>query len=286
MPERVLEVLDAGPQVLVVDLGRPGLAHLGVPRSGALDLPAHRLADRLVGNPESAATLEVLGGGLRVRTSAAVTVAVTGAVVAVAVDGRPAAWGQAVAVPAGATVTLGPATAGLRASVAVSGGVAVAPVLGSRSSDVLSGLGPRPVTAGDRLPLGDPTGDPVPVDAVAPVPAPGVLDLVLGPRDDWFVPASVRRLGTTAYVVGAASNRIGLRLEGEPVVWERTGELASEGMVLGAVQVPPGGQPVVFLADHPTTGGYPVVGVVDEASLARCAQLRPGDEVRFRVRRG
>ncbi len=280
---RSLEVTDDGLQVTVQDLGRPGQAHLGVPRSGALDEPSHRLANRLVGNAEEAATLECLGGRLAFRIQSAVTIAVTGAQVPVTVSGRGRDWGNAVAVPAGALVELGDASSGLRAYVAVSGGIDVEPVLGSRSTDLLSGLGPAPVTEGDVLPVGAPTGDPVPVDTVRPRRPTRELRLRLGPREEWFDDESVKALRGASYVVGSASNRIGLRLEGEKIRWRAKDELPSEGMVLGAVQVPPNGQPVVFLNDHPTTGGYPVIGVVVADDLPVCAQLRPGDEITLRV---
>lgn len=280
---RRVSVLDPGPQATVQDLGRPGWAHLGVPRSGALDEPAHRLANRLVGNPEDAATLECLGGGLRVCLETATTVAVTGARVHVSVDGRPREWSAAVSAPAGSELTLGPAEEGLRCYVAFSGGLEVEAELGSRSSDLLSGLGPEPLQEGDCLPLGAVQADPVPLD-VPPRPARGGrLRLVPGPREDWFEDGAVAALRDAAYVVSSSSNRIGLRLEGPRINRRRDEELPSEPMVLGAVQVPPSGQPVVFLHDHPTTGGYPVVGVVVPEDLARCAQLRPGDEVTFRV---
>jgi biotin-dependent carboxylase-like uncharacterized protein len=279
MGERALEVTDAGLQVTVQDLGRAGQAHLGVPRSGALDEPAHRLANRLVGNPESAATLECLGGRVAVRTRSAVTIAVTGAQVPVLVDGRGRDWANAVSVPARSLVELGAATRGLRAYLAVSGGIAVEPVLGSRSTDLLSGLGPAPVEAGDVLPVGPPGRPPAPVDVERSPRVRRELRLRLGPREEWFDPESVSALGGSSYVVGSASNRIGLRLEGEKIRWRATDELPSEGMVLGAVQVPPNGQPVVFLNDHPTTGGYPVIGVVIAEDLPVCAQLRPGDAV-------
>lgn len=283
MAERALEVRETGPQVTVQDLGRPGQAHLGVPRSGALDGPAHGLANRLVGNEESAATLECLGGRLSFRTRSALTIAVTGARVPVVVDGRERDWANAVAVPAGSLVALGAATQGLRAYLAVSGGIEVDPVLGSRSTDLLSGLGPEVVAQGDVLPLGSPGRAPVPVEAVRTPASSRELRVRLGPREDWFEASSVEAIDGAAYAVGSASNRIGLRLEGEPVRWRRDQQLASEGMVLGAVQVPPNGQPVVFLNDHPTTGGYPVIGVVVPEDLAVCAQLRPGEQVTLRV---
>ena len=281
--ERALEIREVGPQVTVQDLGRPGHAHLGVPHSGALDAPAHRLANRLVGNDESAATLECLGGQLSFRTRTAVTIAVTGARVPVTVDGRGQDWGNAVSVPAESLVELGTVTEGLRAYLAVSGGIEVEPVLGSRSTDLLSGLGPEPVSDGDVLPVGQPEHSPVPVEAVRTPRPSRELRMRLGPREDWFEDAAVKALVGSSYVVGSESNRIGLRLEGEPIRWSGDEQLPSEGMVLGSVQVPPNGQPVIFLHDHPTTGGYPVVGVVVPDDLAVCAQLRPGEEVTLRV---
>ena len=280
---RALEIRDVGPQVTVQDLGRAGNAHLGVPRSGALDTPAHRLANRLVGNDEGAATLECLGGQLSFRTRTALTIAVTGARVPVTVGDRGRDWGNAVSVPAGSRVELGAVTEGLRAYLAVSGGIEVEPVLGSRSTDLLSGLGPEPVSEGDVLPVGRPEHTPVPVEAVRTTRPSRELRLRLGPREEWFEDDALAGLAGSSYVVGSESNRIGLRLEGEPIRWKGKEQLPSEGMVLGGVQVPPNGQPVVFLHDHPTTGGYPVVGVVVPEDLAVCAQLRPGEQITLRV---
>ncbi|MEV8587098.1 biotin-dependent carboxyltransferase family protein [Streptomyces sp. NPDC051180] len=283
MTDRAVAVVRAGALTTVQDLGRAGYAHLGVPRSGALDPAAVRLVNRLVGNAGTAAVLETTVTGCALRPRCAVTVAVGGAPCPVRVDGRPAAWGTAVRVAAGAVLEIGAAVRGLRSYVALGGGIEVAPVLGSRSTDLLSGLGPEPLADGTVLPLGADTAVRGPVDA-PPWPGPPdtlVLRLRLGPRDDWFTPAALRTLATRAYRVSGASNRIGLRLEGPPLERAEPGELASEGMVLGAVQVPPDGLPVVFLADHPTTGGYPVVGVVAEADLGAAAQAVPGAAVRF-----
>jgi allophanate hydrolase subunit 2 len=161
--------------------------------------------------------------------------------------------------------------------------VTVEPVLGSRSTDLLSGLGPPPLTDGTVLPLGRPGRPHAPVDVV-PHPAPPrelVLRVTLGPRDDWFTGTALRTLTTRPYAVSSASNRIGLRTEGPALDRFQAGELPSEAMVLGAVQVPPDGRPVVFLADHPTTGGYPVIAVVDPADLPAAAQATPGTPVRF-----
>ncbi|SDY38203.1 biotin-dependent carboxylase uncharacterized domain-containing protein [Micromonospora pattaloongensis] len=281
---RTVEVVRAGALTTVQDLGRRGQAHLGVPRAGALDEPAHRLGNRLVGNPADAATLETTLTGVALRARAPLVAAVTGAPAPVTVDGTPAPWGLPVRVPAGAVLDVGAATHGLRCYVAVDGGFAVAPVLGSRAADLLSGLGPPPLTAGAVLPVGAPSA-PAPAVDLAPQPAPPtelVLRLRLGPRHDWFTPAALAGLGAARYAVAPASNRIALRTDGPPLARAIHGELPSEGMVLGAVQVPPDGRPVVFLADHPTTGGYPVVGVVPGADLAAAAQARPGIPVRFR----
>jgi len=275
-----LQVHRVGPSALVQDLGRPGWAHLGVPRSGALDDRASALAQRLVGNEPSAAGLEVVLGGLEVSSDAGVWVAVTGAPCEVTVDGRAAGFAAPVWLPAGGTLRLGRPPAGLRSYVAVAGGVAVEPVLGSRSTDTLGRVGPPPVSVGDVLPVGTTSGSPAAVDATRP-PSPGPLRLLPGPRAGRVEGDVVDRLCRTSYTVSPDSDRIGLRLVGDPLPLARTQELPSEGMVLGAVQVPPDGRPVVFLADHPTTGGYPVVAVVDPEDLWQCAQLRPGDGVRF-----
>ncbi|MFJ9952974.1 biotin-dependent carboxyltransferase family protein [Kitasatospora sp. NPDC091207] len=293
-------VVRPGPLTTVQDLGRRGVAHLGVPRAGALDEPALHAANRLVGNEPGAAALETTLGGVAVRARGTVVLAVTGAPAPVRVDGRTAAWGAPVTVPDGALLEVGAATHGVRCYLAVAGGIAVPPVLGSRSADLLSGLGPAPLAAGDVLPVGPPPPrrpvpgplslpDPLALPDLVPLPAPPtelVLRLRLGPRADWFAPRSVARLAQDSYRVAPASNRIALRTEGPPVARAVDGELASEGMVLGAVQIPPDGRPVVFLADHPTTGGYPVVGVVPAADLAAAAQARPGTPLRFMLLRG
>ncbi|MEQ4300172.1 biotin-dependent carboxyltransferase family protein [Plantactinospora sp. B6F1] len=282
---RFVEVLRPGALSTVQDLGRPGHAHLGVPRSGALDLPAHLLANRLVGNPPDAATIETTGTGVSVRVGRAGTVAVTGAWAPVTVDGRPAGWSAPVPVPAGARVEVTAARRGLRSYLAFDGGIAAPPVLGSRSTDLLSGLGPAPLRAGDRLPLGEAAGPPAPVD-VAPT---GILAeeltlrVLLGPRTDWFTDDAVRLLGASRYHVSTHSNRIGVRLEGPALPRRIRRELPSEGLVLGAVQVPAAGSPVIFLADHPTMGGYPVIGVLHPDDLPQVAQAAPGGPVRFRV---
>lgn len=274
----MIEVLRSGPLATVQDLGRPGYAHLGVPHSGAADRPGLCLANRLVGNVEGAAGLELTFGGAALRFDAGAWVAVTGAPLPV----RPGTMNAPFHVPAGTVVEFGTPSSGVRTYVAVRGGVEVEPVLGSRSTDVLSGLGPPPLSAGDRLDLGHAT-DPITVD-VAPVPEPEsepVLRIAPGPRDDWF--ETLAPLARAAYEVTAQSNRVGVRLEGPALTRRREGELPSEGMVTGSLQVPPNGLPIIFLADHPTTGGYPVAAVLVADDVPRAAQLRPGQRVRFRL---
>jgi biotin-dependent carboxylase-like uncharacterized protein len=283
-----VEIRDAGLLATVQDLGRPGWAHLGVPRSGALDRPALRLANRLVGNAGGAAGIEFTLTGGAVALYRAATVAVTGAPARITVDGRPAGHASALHVRAGAVLAIGAATAGARSYLAVGGGIAVPAVLGSRSTDTLSGLGPAPLRAGDALPVGVPDGRPGAVDFV-PLRAPDAvvtLRLHRGPRDDWFTAGGWAALLGSAYTVTGVSNRVGARLAGPAVGRADAGrELPSEGLVLGAVQVTADGTPLVFLADHPTTGGYPVAGVVDPADLPLVAQARPGDTLIFRAAR-
>jgi len=284
---RTVEVVATGAQALVQDLGRPGHAELGVPPSGALDVPALRLANRLAGNVESAAGIEALLGGLSLRPSTSCTMAITGALVTVDVDGRQVGTHVAVHVARGQTLTIGRPSAGLRCYVAVSGGLEVPAELGSRSYDVLSEIGPPPLEPGDVLPLGAP-GLPDGSDVVAPhLPsAELVVRAWLGPRDDWFTDAAATLAGP--WTVTSDSNRVGVRLDGAALcrVPERDdAELPSEGLLTGAIQVPPNGLPVVFLADHPTTGGYPVIGVVSAEHLPGLAQAAPGTTVRFRAAR-
>jgi biotin-dependent carboxylase-like uncharacterized protein len=273
---------------LIQDLGRPGHAHLGVPPSGALDVPALRLANRLVGNPESAAGIEALLGGLTLKARTSCTIAVTGPLVRVTLDGRGVGSHVPVHLRAGQTLALGSPAGGLRCYLAISGGIEADAELGSRSRDVLSEIGPPPLEAGDVLPLGRACGVPAGVDVIAPSPSYAELEVpvLLGPREDWFEDPAARLTGP--WTVTAESNRVGVRLEGSPLV--RTAEFAdvelpSEGLVTGAIQAPPSGLPVVFLADHPTTGGYPVIGVVRRAALPALAQARPGTSVWFRPSR-
>lgn len=290
-PTATVQVLTPGPLTLVEDLGRPGLAASGIGASGAADQDSHRLANRLVGNPESAATLEVLLGGLRLRFDAPAWAAVAGARVPIVVTdraGHRSAYGidTRFPIPAGGELELGTATSGLRSYLAVHGGIDVPPVLGSRSTDTLAGLGPDPLTEGMVLPIGAGTVE-VPDTDFAPTPDVSdrtvTLHVLPGPHADWLAPQA-DLLGTTWSVTDRVS-RVGARITavdgpGLPLT-DPDRQLPSEGAALGAIQVPPGGEPVLFLADHPVTGGYPVVAVLCPADLPKAAQLRPGTRVFF-----
>lgn len=283
--DRALEVLDGGLLTLIQDLGRVGLASIGVGPSGAADRGAFRLGARLLAQSYTAAALEVTFGGLSVRARGDLQVALTGAQAPAAVDGRAVGYFGPFMVADGQILTLGTPQLGLRSYLSVRGGIAVAPVLGSRSTDTLSGLGPPPVRAGDVLPVGPPPKA-FPNQDLVPVPARSAETLVLyalrGPRDDWL--SEIAALAETTWTVSDHSDRVGIRLSGEPLRREdsrRGQELSSEGVVCGSIQVPPGGQPVIFLADHPVTGGYPVVAVLLDDDIDRAAQAVPGQQVRI-----
>lgn len=304
-PVRALEVLDPGLATFVQDAGRPGWAHVGVGRSGAADAGAWRAANRAVGNDEGAAALEVLMGGVRLRALAEVEVAVAGARVAVTVeraavqdsggaraaDGRDAARDvTAVRLGAGDVLVLGRPERGLRTYVAVRGGIDVPPVLGSRASDRLGGIGPAPLAAGDVLPVGRAgAGRPADGGSTRAEPSDGADDVVLrvepGPHAHWFEPRWPGVLcAPEGFVVAPSSDRVAVRLDGPSILrtpQAHARELAPIGLVPGAVQVPPDGRPVVFGVDHPVTGGYPVLAVVRSSDLDLLAQVRPGDVVRL-----
>lgn len=296
-----LEVVAPGLATTVQDGGRPGWAHLGVPTAGAADRAAAERANQLVGNPPDAAVLETLVHGLQVRSGADRRVAVTGALVDLTVDGLPGCPDRALHLRAGSELAVRSCRAGLRSYLAVEGGIIVAPVLGSRSTDTLSGLGPRPVRSGDRLLIGSPAavrpvagcaggadrggcrtgsaGRPLPSGPAGAV----VLRARRGPRDDWVGPLGLHTLGTAEFTVTPSSDRVGVRLCGPPVTVQVSEQLPTEGLVSGSVEIPPDGQPIVLMRNHPTTGGYPVAAVVEEADVDLLAQCRPGVRVRFEL---
>lgn len=282
-----LEILKTGPLAIVEDLGRPGHAHMGVTRSGAADRRAHTLANRLVANPNEHATIEVTFGGLSARVHGGgkdgVAIAVTGADADPSVNGVPFGTNSIHYARDGQVISLGAPNAGLRSYLAVRGGIAVDPVLGSRSYDVMSAIGPRPLKPGDVLPIGDhsaefPELDQAPVASIAD----DLLELrvVPGPRDDWFTEPD--RLVHEEWIATDRSDRVGIRLSGRPLHIRRNDrQLPSEGATRGAIQVPPNGLPVILGPDHPVTGGYPVIGVIADCDIDEVAQIRPGQPVRF-----
>ncbi len=283
-----LEVVATGPLALVQDLGRPGRAHLGVGRSGAADRAAFRLGARLLAQRVTSAAIEVTFGGLVVRADGAVMVVLTGADAVAEVDGRGVGHQAPFTLRDGQVLRLGVPRDGVRTYLSVRGGIDVPAVLGSRATDTLSGLGPVPLRPGLRLPIGRPPRRYPQVD-LAPAPMrsaePVELRVTAGPRADWL--ADLATLDAM-WVVSSQSDRVGVRLEG-PALDRRPdlvgAELVSEGVVRGAIQLPPAGRPILFLADHPVTGGYPVVAVVEEADVDRAAQLAPGQSVRLRLLR-
>lgn len=282
-----------GIQTLLQDGGRPGLTAQGVSASGALDKAALRSANRVVGNAVNAPVLEIVGGGFEVTAQGACVVCVSGAdgpitITSAAGRERPAWRGHPIALDSGDRLRLGEPARGVRSYLAARGGLIADPVLGSVSTDTLAGIGPPVVTAGQAVgvaPLRHGTvGTPEPPSPALPVAGQDVvLDVVMGPRTDWFSDESVERFCTQPWVVTPQSNRVGLRLSGAtPLTRTHDLELPSEGTLPGSIQVPPNGQPVLFLADHPLTGGYPVIAAVAPHHLDLAGQIPIGTAVRFR----
>jgi KipI family sensor histidine kinase inhibitor len=289
-----LAIRRPGLQALLQDLGRPGQAGQGVSASGALDRGSLRAANRLVGNPAGTACIEVAQGGFELASVGDTVVAVAGAtgpLTLVAPDGRawPVARHAPLALGDGDRLLLGEPEAGVRSYIAVRGGIACPPVLGSLSRDTLAEVGPAPLSGGTRLAVGPrpraAVGEAEPPPLARPRPGDTViLDVQLGPRTDWFTPDAVQLLEQQSWTVTPQSNRIGIRVQGaQPLNRAITAELPSEGTALGAIQVPASGQPVLFLADHPLTGGYPVIGCIAPWHLDLAGQIPVGACIRFHI---
>jgi KipI family sensor histidine kinase inhibitor len=288
-----LQVTRTDRPALFQDLGRPGCTAQGVGESGALDRTSFIEANLCVGNARDTAALEVTFGAFGLKTDRKITLAVTGAPCPLAVqsgNGRRhwAPLARPFVLDAGDELYLEPPSAGMRSYIALRGGFDVARVLGSASTDTLAKVGPPPVVTGDVLvPASRPAAD---LDASAPphrqMPKPGdtvMLDVLLGPRTDWFTEESVTLLFAQEWKVTAEANRVGIRLVGAlPLEKRNKAELPSEATALGSIQIPHSGQPVLFLADHPLTGGYPVIGVVARHHLDLCGQLPGGAKIRFK----
>lgn len=290
-----LEIRNPGLQAVLQDLGRPGQAGQGVAASGAMDRGALRLANRLVGNPGEAACIEVALGGFELVSHGETVVAVTGAsgpLTLTTAEGRR--WSPPrylpLALADGDRLAIGSPTAGVRSYLAVRGGLVREPVMGSLSYDTLAEVGLPPLAARDRLAVhslaqGGIVGQPPLSTPDLPTAAATVdLDVLLGPRTDWFTPAALKVFAEQVWTVTPQSNRVGIRVEGEqPLTRAITDELPSEGTVYGAIQVPASGQPVLFLADHPLTGGYPVIACIAPWHLDLAGQIPVGAKIRFHV---
>jgi KipI family sensor histidine kinase inhibitor len=289
----VFEVVAPGLRAALQDGGRPGVAAAGVPWAGPADPVSLTLANRLVGNEDDAAAIEVTAGGLKLCGLSPCHVAVVGGAPDVRVGGHPVASGRVTPVPDGALLEIGPFRRGCRTYVAVAGGFLGPRLFGSVATDELSDLGPGALAMGRRLyagPWSPPLGDHVADDASAPAgDPPEVVELrvVAVPHTEVFAPDALARLAECAFVVDGSSNRVGIRLLGDPGApvpvphIESGGRLDSHGVVTGVVQVPPGGQPVVLGPDHATLGGYPVLAVVAAADHGRLGQCGPGTRVRL-----
>ncbi|NDJ57650.1 5-oxoprolinase/urea amidolyase family protein [Enterobacteriaceae bacterium 4M9] len=289
-----MTVIAPGLLTLFQDDGRAGQAALGVSPSGAMDSAALHRANRIVGNAPASACLEITCGGLRARVHQQLVVAVTGAPCLLEIcnaNGQriSAESEQPVALEPGDEISLRAGQHGVRSYLALRGGFVTKPVLGSSAFDTLAQLGPAPLKAGDKLyAAANPAQAVQPGEKSAPwLPGEGdvvTLDVVPGPRTDWFDAQALTLLASQPWRVTPQSNRIGLRLSGEqPLVRSLSAELPSEGTCTGAIQVPASGQPVLFLKDRPLTGGYPVIGAVADYHLDLAGQIPPGAVIRFRI---
>ena len=288
-----LEITSPGLQSVLQDMGRPGQTGQGVSRSGALDLGALRSANRAVGNPSDMACVESILGGLSFICHGNAVIAITGAHTPVTITNASGLQWQAsnyqpIELEAGDRVSLGSPKAGLRSYLAIRGGFDVTPVLGSLSTDTLAQLGPDALAVGDRLGFCEPvTGTSVSLNEAPAFELPTTanivtLDVVMGPRTDWFTQDAIQRLSSQLWRVTSQSNRVGIRLAGDtPLERSHHQELPSEGTSVGAIQVPASGQPVLFLADHPLTGGYPVIASVASHHLDLAGQIPVNAQIRF-----
>lgn len=287
----VLRIVEPGPLVTVQDRGRPGWQRIGVTPAGAIDPISFAASNALVGNPLDAAALEfTLIGGVYAAEDGPLRVAVVGAVFPVAVDGAPIAPLTSFVLQPGQKLRIGSASAGAaggaRGYLAVRGGIETPPVLGSRSTHVRSGFGGlegRALKAGDRLPVAFTAieGAELKLDPALLPTAPARMRVILGPQDDYFTPAGIETFLSADFTVSTDADRMGYRLAG-PVVEHLDGfNIVSDGVGIGAIQVPGNGQPIVLLADRQSTGGYPKIAGVISVDLAFLAQKRPGETVRF-----
>ena len=283
----MIRVLDPGPQTTVQDLGRPGQLRYGIPPSGPIDRPSFIIANRLVANADNAAALECTLMGPRLQAQVPCAVAVTGADMAVTVNGAGAPAWTTLLLLAGDVGKIGVARAGVRGYVAFSGGIDVPPVLGSRATYVrgrMGGVQGRALRRDDVLPL---AAAPLPRvrragrDAITDWNVEPTLRVVLGPQADRFTPEGIAHFLGAAYEMLPQSDRMGARLKGPPTAHARGHDIISDGIALGAVQVPGDGQPIVLLVDRQSTGGYTKMATVCSFDIARIGQVKPGQRMRF-----
>jgi KipI family sensor histidine kinase inhibitor len=286
-----LTVLDGGLLTTVQDLGRRGYQRYGVPVAGAMDAFALQAANRLVGNAPGEAALEITVAGPRLQASDNCLVAVTGGDLGPMVNGRPLPMWLAVFVRRGSVLDFAGQRTGARAYLAVAGGIAVPPVLGSRATYLSGGFGGyqgRALRAGDVLPLGRApadllalAGQELPPEARPAYAEAPTVRAIPGPQDDYFTAEALATFFSSEYVVSATADRMGYRLQGPHLAHRGAAEIISAGVVTGAVQVPADGQPIVLMADHQTSGGYPVIATVLSADIPLLAQCLPGSRLRF-----
>jgi KipI family sensor histidine kinase inhibitor len=286
--ERYITVLQPGLLTTIQDSGRWGYQHLGVPVSGPMDPFAHRVANALVGNPRDAATLEATVVGPEMRFEQRTRIAMAGADLHPTLDGSELAMETVVDCSTGSVLRFGRRRSGARVYIALNGGIAVPHVLGSRSTHVGSGLGGiagRALGAGDRVTLGAlPASSALRTSFKRPDVLEGRLRIMPGPQIEYFPPSALEALQRARFTISPQSDRMGYRLTGGTIpAAQAPGEMISDATVVGGVQVPPSGQPIVLMADRQTTGGYPQIAVVITADLSRAAQLAPGDSVAFEI---
>jgi biotin-dependent carboxylase-like uncharacterized protein len=285
-----IDVIDGGLLTTVQDLGRVGCQQYGVPASGAMDGWALRAANRLAGNDEGAAALEVTLAGPVLRFDGSGLIALAGGDLGARLDGRPVSPWRSIGVHAGSELTFSGVRDGMRAYLAVAGGIAVPLVLGSRSTLLnarLGGFMGRALAAGDRVPVGpcaddlSAAGRRLPRDVIPTYGHAHTLRVVMGPQDDAFTEEGVRDFLSGTYTLAPQSNRVGCRLTGPWIAHRRGADIVSDGTAFGAVQVSGDGMPIVLMADRGTTGGYTKIATVASVDLSRLAQAAPGDHVRF-----
>lgn len=284
-----LHIVKPGLLTTVQDLGRYGHQASGVPVAGPMDTFSHRLANQLVGNAADAATLEITLIGPDMIVEADSTMAITGAYFEATCDDRPVALGASFAVSRGQRIKFGRIVQGARAYLALAGGILTEPVLGSRATHLVSRMGGfngRALQSGDRLPIAnDAQLRPQRKSAGLTLPTKGraLLRVMPGPQADWFQADALRAIASVSFRISPQSNRMGYRLQGPPLVRAREGELISEPLGIGAIQVPAAGEPILLMADRQTAGGYPKIGYVIAADLPIAGQLAPGDFIEFHV---